>query len=436
MCAFFYDQNGDGDFEDAGETLLPGSTFDNNTTRADERLFRVEIHPVYGQVGLTNIEADFQDDSGAVTTVAFSISINPRAAHHGGWENVRALGPKLNKFDQNREHFQDICPWSRSFCQITSQKYTSCKGPVSPLHNPNSIPLDPDALYYNTHTQECYRLRRTTLGDMDFIARNDTEITLELVDGGVAGNESITVADGDIVVTIEDGVSTTDDILNAIRGNRTADNLVKVENKSPGTTQNIADRTLVSTLSSGSWVPFQTSCHISTSDEDAACRNAGLGEICAGYGIPSFIPEQKNTSYLDMANQRCYRSTDTTASTDWQEYVGFGRVSLTWNQFNSLGQGGISSYNVYRRLAGTFFNYHNPINREPISVASMVTYEDNAKNSHIPPLPGTVYYYEVRPVINGISTNTEESYKTLRVMVPTKNMAFVHRWVSTNPCAA
>ena len=427
---FFYDQNGDGDFEDVGENLLPGSTFDNNLTEADERLFRAEIHPVFGQTGITNIEANFQDDSGANTTVSFSISINPRAAHHGGWENVRALGPKINKFNQTRGRFQDICPWSRTLCQTTSKTYTFCKGSASPLNNPDAIPLDPDALYYDTHTKECYRPERTALGDLDFVARGSTPITLELVAGGVAGNESVNVTDGDIVVTIEDGVSTTDNITNAIQTDTAADNLIKVENKSPGSTQNAVARSSISPLSSGSWNSFQTPCHISTSSEDPACRNAGLGELCAGYGTPAFVPEEKNTSYFDMANERCYRSVDTTAATDWREYTGFGRVSLAWNQFNSLGQGSISGYNVYRRLAGKFFNYHAPINREPIAIASTVTYEDNAENSFAPPLPGTVYYYEVRPVINGISTNTEESYKTLRVMVPPKNMAFVHRWIA------
>ena len=427
---FFYDQNGDGDFEDAGENLIPGSTFDNNLIRADERLFRVEIHPVYGQVGSTDMEIVFRDDSGEGSTLSFTIFINPRAAHHGGWENVMALGPKINKFNQNRGHHQDICPWSRTLCQTTSKNYTACKGRGSPLNSPEAIPLDPDALYYRTDSGECYRLARTPLGDLDFIARTATPVTLELIAGGVAGSESVSVTNGDISVTIEDGISTTDDILSAIRGDANANNLLKGENRSPASVQSAVAPTAIAPMTSGSWVPFQTPCHISSSHEDTACRNAGLGEICAGHGPPSFVPDERNTSYFDMENQRCYRSIDTTATTDWQEYRGFGRVSLSWNQFNSLGQGSISSYNVYRRLAGTFFNYHNSLNKEAIPVNSMVTYEDNAQNSFSPPLPGTVYYYEVRPVIHGIATNTDESYKTLRVMVPPSNMAFVHRWIA------
>ena len=427
---FFYDQNGDGDFDDAGENLFPGSLFDNNLTEADERLFRAEIHPVFGQVGITDIEATFRDDSGESATVSFSISISPKAAHHGGWENIRSLGPKINKFNQNKDLFQNVCPWSRSRCRSISQNYTSCQGPGSPVNNPNAVPIDPDALYYSTNTKECYRLARTSMGDMDFIAKTTTPVTLELVAGGTAGNENVSVTNGDIVVTMEDGVSTSDNIITAIRADLTADNLLKTENRNPGNAQNAASRTAVSALSSGSWTPFPTTCHISTSDKDPSCRNAGLGELCAGYGPPGFIPEKKNTSYYDMDADRCYRSVDTTATSDWREYLGFGRVSLAWNQFDSLGEGSISGYNVYRRLAGEFFNYHDPINKEIIPVGSIVSYEDNAENSFVPPLPGTVYYYEVRPVINGISTNTDESYKTLRVMVPTANMAFVHRWIA------
>ena len=427
---FFYDQNGDGDFDDAGEGLTPGSTFDNSLTEADARLFRVEIHPVFGQVGITEIEAVFEDDSGESTTVSFTITISPKAAHHGGWENVRALGPKINKFNQNRERFQNICPWSRSLCQTTSQNYTSCHGRGSPINNPDATPLNPDALYYSTGTQECYRLERTTIGDMDFISRSPTPATLELIPGGTAGNESVTVVNQDIIVTIEDGVSTSDNIISAIRADVLANNLVKAENRNAGVTQSAVAQTSLSPLSTLSWSPFQTSCHISPSSHDPACRNAGLGELCMGYGPPSFIPQSKNTSYYDMDNESCYRSIDTMATTDWQEYIGYGRVSLSWNQFNSLGEGSISGYNVYRRLAREFFNYHDPINKELIPVASIVTYEDNPENSFSPPLPGTVYYYEVRPVINGISTNTDESFKTLRVMVPPPNMAFVHRWIA------
>ena len=428
---FFYDQNGDGDFEDAGETLLLGSSFDNNLTRADERLFRIEIHPVYGQVGITNIEATFADSSGASTTLAFSILINPKAAHHGGWENVKALGPKINKFNQNREHFQKHCPFSRSLCRSASRNNIPCEGLSSPLNNPRAVPLSPDAIYFNTIDKTCHRLVRTSVGNIDFIARKSTTpVTLELASGGTAGSESVTVTNGNIVVTIEDGVSTTDNIVTALRGNSRADDLIKADNKIPGSTQNISAPIPLPPLSNTLWRNFETPCHITYSDTDPACRNAGLGEICAGYGPPNFIAEQKNTSYFDMIDNRCYRSIDTTSVVDWREYNGFGRVTLSWNQFDALGQGSISSYNVYRRLAGEFFNYHAPINKEPILVDSVVSYEDNAEKSYVPPLPGTVYYYEVRPVINGIPTNTEESYKTLRVLVPLSNMAFVHRWIA------
>ena len=70
---------------------------------------------------------------------------------------------------------------------------------------------------------------------------------------------------------------------------------------------------------------------------------------------------------------------------------------------------------------GYDFDYDAPINKTLIG-STTTSYTDNGLNSKSPPIPGTVYFYEVRPVIsiggNNIPTDTSEVYKTLRVIAP------------------
>ena len=76
------------------------------------------------------------------------------------------------------------------------------------------------------------------------------------------------------------------------------------------------------------------------------------------------------------------------------------------------------------------FDFSRPINRELLP-ANSTKYVDNYLNSKSPPLPGTVYYYEVRPVIDNVLARSIERDDdgVIRVFSPFENYAFVHRWM-------
>ncbi|MEI8346651.1 MAG: hypothetical protein WCG27_04235, partial [Pseudomonadota bacterium] len=109
-------------------------------------------------------------------------------------------------------------------------------------------------------------------------------------------------------------------------------------------------------------------------------------------------------------------------------YDSTAEIEISWNAMGVSGVGTISGYNVYRRLADEQFDYSNPVNRTVIA-SSTYSFTDNHKNSRYAPVPNTVYYYEVRPIINGLPTEADENIKTIRVVAPPPNMVFIPRMI-------
>lgn len=174
------------------------------------------------------------------------------------------------------------------------------------------------------------------------------------------------------------------------------------------------------------WVEFQTVCNISSSYGYSSF--SGKASLI-GSGAPSVTPVNKNDFYYDITNDACYRSTNTTGSGDWVSYSQTVPVTISWESYQVSGTGSIEGFNVYRRLYGTSFNYKSPINKTVLS-ANATSYADSATNSWFAPVPKTVYEYEVRPVINSISTDAYGYSQTLKVVVPGDNLALVHRWIA------
>jgi hypothetical protein len=181
------------------------------------------------------------------------------------------------------------------------------------------------------------------------------------------------------------------------------------------------------TGSGTSWTKYQAYCAVSPSDHANECLN--IGASCIGDSAPTIVPTKLNHFYYDRLSKTCYRSKDTNSSADWEVYQGPGEVTLSWEDFLISGNGSITGFNVYRRLSNESFDYDTPVNRETIT-ASLDSYVDNEVNSIYPPIPNTVYFYEVRPIINSIPTDSNEVFKTIRVTVPNNNMSFVHRWMA------
>lgn len=147
-------------------------------------------------------------------------------------------------------------------------------------------------------------------------------------------------------------------------------------------------------------------------------------------------PVKKDSFYYDTKNQVCYRSLTTAgAGADWQVYSAPGEVKLSWSALRSTARAPFPSIGCIVGQAGENFDYDNHINRDTLS-NSVLEFTDNAKNSFFAPVPNTVYFYEVRPIINGIPTDTDDSFKKVRVLVPDNNRAFAHRWIINKACVA
>ncbi|OFZ52035.1 MAG: hypothetical protein A2381_05875 [Bdellovibrionales bacterium RIFOXYB1_FULL_37_110] len=174
-------------------------------------------------------------------------------------------------------------------------------------------------------------------------------------------------------------------------------------------------------------------CNISSVEASPECETLG-SEVrsCMGDTSPVSLmitPTRRNTFFYDKTNDRCYRSTGDVNEQQWQAYDTTGSVELSWEPLVVYGNGSISGYNVYRRTSNELFNYDVPINKTVISSLA-TSFVDNAQNSWVPPVPQTVYFYELRPIIGGIPTDITGLTKTVRVLVPPPNRAFIHRWMA------
>lgn len=173
----------------------------------------------------------------------------------------------------------------------------------------------------------------------------------------------------------------------------------------------------------------QANCNVSSTIEEPNCNGSNTTITkCVGSGSPSGVvsASKVNSYYYDSTNDVCYRSK--AVGNNWETYKTPARVILEWESFSILSAGtSIQGYNVFRRSFGEEFDYERPINRDLISY-NTTKYEDNNNNSIHAPIPNTVYFYDVRPVMGGWNaTSGSESLQIIRVIVPPNNMAYVPR---------
>ncbi len=417
-----------------GGNLGTPIAFETTGNAQDSRL-SLHIVPVMGQTGNSSVELTF-DDGTRQTEVEFEITVNPTSATHGGWNGISAIGPKVDTYGnvvEDRIH----CPYSLDLCEGGA----ACRGLDDPLGATMWTPDDVNSIYFREQMGNtpgtCFRVRRTPVQHISYAAKTSDYVSIEYVSGATAGSETVSVNGAGsatdpyrIRVEIEDEASTTDQIIAAIVGSGDADPLVLALNRNLGETQDIQPLVSLGNLSENAWEVFETTCSITPSDFEPAC--SVYGESCQGVGAPTVTPTIIDARYWDEGDNRCYRSKGTTGATDWIAYDAASEITLSWNKFGISGSGLVSSYQVFRRLANTEFDYDLPINRHVIEggISETFRFVDNHQNSIFPPVPNTVYYYQIRPVINDILTTTNQIFSTVRVMAPPKNMAFVHRWMA------
>ncbi|WP_127716033.1 hypothetical protein [Halobacteriovorax sp. HLS] len=194
-------------------------------------------------------------------------------------------------------------------------------------------------------------------------------------------------------------------------------------------------------LGTTTWIEFNTYCGVTPSYFDSGCNSAEAS--CIGTSTPATAQKLNSlfTKILYVAptapsvtgslTTTCYRST---GPNTWEEYNAFGSVSLKWNPMVLTGSGSIAGYNIFRRLSNEEFDYKSPINKSLVS-AITVQYIDNSTNSKFGPIPNTVYFYEVVPVVVAsgssdqfqIRTSDFNSQAVIRVLVPGENKSLVPR---------
>ena len=183
-----------------------------------------------------------------------------------------------------------------------------------------------------------------------------------------------------------------------------------------------------------SWVDFKTTCPV--------IKTAGLcsGENCIKAYSPlgNISPTASGQYFYDStSNGTCYISTGTN-NTDWTPYIP-AKVTLSWNSFTVNGSGsdagvGISGWNVYRREAGFDYDYKTGFLKSRATPTAIATITDKLIRTYTDTtaIAGKVYYYLVRPVDDTsrkLTISTTEIFSEVRVLAPTANLTFVHRWM-------
>ena len=187
------------------------------------------------------------------------------------------------------------------------------------------------------------------------------------------------------------------------------------------------------------WVPLDSYCNITPVEYASECANSG-GTPFASCILPNsadvqaLTPTRSNNFYYALDEDVCYRSVGTNSG-DVRPYKATSKVVLEWEPFNIIGEGTISGFNIHRRISDEEFDYEMPINKQVIPT-SINSFTDDAGNSWFAPLPRTVYFYEVRPIIRDIPTNASEVFKTVRIVTPPDNMVMMHRWIANKTICA
>jgi len=178
-----------------------------------------------------------------------------------------------------------------------------------------------------------------------------------------------------------------------------------------------------------SWIEIKTSCPVTQST--SLCSGHCLLSSSDTVPTPTSVPQY----YFNYDTNTCYISNATTANTDWETYVP-SKVTLEWNAFTLNGSGAdsdasISGYNVYRREASKDYNFKDGFLKTVSTDTKSVTGSSTLTFTDKTAVAGKVYYYLVRPIDSkhSLSTYTPEVFSEIRVVAPTANYSFIHRWM-------
>ncbi len=181
-----------------------------------------------------------------------------------------------------------------------------------------------------------------------------------------------------------------------------------------------------------SWIEMKTTCPIT--------RSGGVNFLYDSSLLPAQsvpTPTAVDQYYYNPLTNVCYYSTQPMPGTfAWNSPYVPSKVTLSWNSFTISGSGSdsavtIAGWNVYRREKGYDYDFKNGFlktnSTDTMTISNSLTrtFVDNTA------IAGKVYYYLVRPVdsIHHLPTYTPDVFSEVRVLAPTENYSFVHRWM-------
>jgi hypothetical protein len=190
-----------------------------------------------------------------------------------------------------------------------------------------------------------------------------------------------------------------------------------------------------------SWVELKTSCPISRPSTTVDNfiydpTNVPTSSIPTPTALNQFY--YQGDADTSVGEFYCHYTVENAGVYSWAttEYVP-SKVTLSWNPFILSGSAGdlldsVAGWNVYRREAGKDYDFIKGFLKTSTSSTTMtITDPSTMTFTDTTAVAGKVYYYEVRPVDNNhkLPTYTPEVFSEVRVIAPTPNYSFVHRWM-------
>jgi hypothetical protein len=474
----FYDINDNG-VEDTGESRALAATLEGPNVGdelSDSKLhsFYLKLSPVAGVSGNANVTVTVSDGTNT-TNKTFALVVHSIAALHGGWANITATGIKSDKSGAPAAAADVQCNYNKGgatdFKACNGNQ--SCTGTDSPasLVTPDEV----NVIYWDSANKRCYRSTGTSVFSWlevrtscpisrispialsTAITATSTSMTVSSTTGyptsGILkiGTEQIFYT-GKTSTTFKGlarGVNSTTAaahiVGDVIRYNNSWENAIYDSSNAPTTpTPEYADQYYFDA--------DLKSCHKSTFTNLSAAINTVVTTLTVSSttDFPTSGSLMVGTEVMTYTGKTATTFTGVTRGTVPVAHIigeavwGWSsssytpsKVTLAWNSFTISGSGAdatvtIAGWNVYRREKGFDYDFVNgflKINSTDtmtISSATTKTFTDTTA------VAGKVYYYLVRPVDSStrhLTISTPEVYSEVRILAPTDNYSFVHRWM-------
>lgn len=421
----FYDMNDNG-VEDALEARAHGANLETAATDdvSDHKVY-LKLKPVSGISGNVNITVTATQPAivapatpARTKTMSFSLVVHPIAALHGGWENIAAVGIKTDKNGTpvNESDFQ--CNYNKS-TDLKKCSGSDCTGTSSP--HGVIVPDDANVIFYDSSNRKCYR--STSASQFSWVDFSTSCPVTRIFISPTTLSSAITAGAATITVASTTGFPTAGTIT---IGTEQISYTGKTASTFTGATRGV-NATTAAAHSSGDAVTY-------------TANGQNLIEDSTSTPVATTpVSTAENQYYYDADNKTCHKSEEISSGVwgwDADAYIP-SKITLSWKNFTISGSGAdsgvqIAGWNVYRREKDSDYNFKGGHLKNASSTSTFTITDPGTRTfTDTTAVAGKLYFYVVRPVDNRqqIPTHTAEIFSEVRVLAPTPNYVFVHRWM-------